>query len=335
MELRHSRLAVPVLTAVLTLLGCGQPGQHTAEASSTASAPQQFTVNPNGKLKIVAYGDVRFTTPSDHRSSNPEARRAIVQKIAELKPAFVLFTGDLVRRGEQWHDWQVYRNESKPLRDANVRLFTVPGNHELWGDKRLEHYFEQFPELKHERWYTVRAGNTLSLMLDSDVDQKDSPEWQWIDKTLASVPNDIDFVFIALHHPPLTKSSDRMTGGGHSVRPHEAELARMIEQHAATMRQKIIVLAGHVHNYERYERNGVTYIVTGGGGATPYEVPRGPTDFFRERGPNYHFVTFDVAGSVITATMHKLVLQNGTRQWQQKDTFELRAQRANAATSAR
>jgi hypothetical protein len=38
------------------------------------------------------------------------------------------------------------------------------------------------------------------------------------------------------------------------------------------------MFSGHVHNYEHQEHNGVTYFVTGGGGARPYPIERTPDD---------------------------------------------------------
>ena len=47
----------------------------------------------------------------------------------------------------------------------------------------------------------------------------------------------------------------------------------------------------HIHNYERLVRDGVTYLVSGGGGAKPYEVERTPADLYQSRDfPNYHYV---------------------------------------------
>jgi 3',5'-cyclic AMP phosphodiesterase CpdA len=275
-------------------------------------------------VHIVAYGDVRFSDPSNTRDSNPAIRQAIVKKIADDKPDFVIFTGDLVLAGDSDADWEVYRQETQPWRDAKLRLFTLPGNHDLYGDPKLVHYFAEFKELKHDRWYTIRTANTLTLMLDSAADAKGGPQWQWIEKTLASVPADIDFVLIALHHPPLTKSHDHMFGGGHSARGQEAALAEMIEQHAARMKQKIIVIAGHVHNYERYSRNGVTYIVSGGGGATPYRIQRSPGDvLYDEPFPNYHICNITVDGHKLTLEMNKVTIQSGKEKWEKKDSVEL------------
>ncbi len=65
----------------------------------------------------------------------------------------------------------------------------------------------------------------------------------------------------------------RFWGGGHSARAREQALAKMLEERQLKTRPHFIVFSGHVHNYERYEHHGVTYIVTGGGGATPYSGP--------------------------------------------------------------
>ena len=96
---------------------------------------------------------------------------------------------------------------------------------------------------------------------------------EWLAKKLDSVPSDVDFVFLLLHHPPYTSSSDKARGGGHSARHPEQLLAQMLEErqgHTA----RFVVFSGHVHNYEHQEHNGVTYFVSGGGGARPYPIKR-------------------------------------------------------------
>jgi predicted MPP superfamily phosphohydrolase len=319
-----SAIAAVVVSVLVALAGCNHKQATVSEQPEGAA--QNFIVKPahGKKLQIVAYGDVRFTDPGRTDASNPEFRRAIVQKIADEKPDFVIFTGDLVLAGGREQDWRVYQEESQPWRDAHVPLFTVPGNHDQRDDPRLTHYFAEFPELKHDRWYSIRAANTLTLMLDSNADAKGGAEWQWIDKTLDSVSANVDFILIALHHPPITKSHDEMFGGGHSARPQEIALGEMIEQHAARMKQKIIVIAGHVHNYERYLRNGVTYIVSGGGGATPYRVDRQPGDvLYGEPFPNYHICNITVDGPKLKLDMDKVTIENGTAKWEKKDSLEL------------
>jgi len=109
------------------------------------------------------------------------------------------------------------------------------------------------------------------------------------------------------------------------VRPQEQELGSLLEKYQPSMRARIIVLAGHVHNYERYERNGVTYLVSGGGGATPYMVARSADDFYRDAGPTYHICTFTLNHNELRFQMLKLSLSGSEANWVVRDSFVLRA----------
>jgi hypothetical protein len=279
----------------------------------------------SSKFAFVAYGDIRFTDPKNTGVSNPVARRALVHRIAELKPAFVTINGDLVLKGANRADWEVWQGETKPWRDASIQVFPVLGNHDLSGDPQAANFFAHAPELKNRRWYSVRAGNVLMLMLDSNSDAPDGEQWSWFAQQIAGVPDDVDFVVVSMHHPPYTHSSPLIVGGGHSARSNEERLARVLEQRQETMRARIMVFAGHVHNYERYEHGRVMYLVTGGGGATPYKINRSPQDLYHEPGPAYHFMRLSVDGRVLHAEMVKLDLQKGQSSWAVKDSFQLEA----------
>jgi len=59
----------------------------------------------------------------------------------------------------------------------------------------------------------------------------------------------VDFVFFVFHHPPYTSSSGlKIYGGGHSARPTEQALAKMLEDRQQRIRARFIVFSGHVHN---------------------------------------------------------------------------------------
>jgi 3',5'-cyclic AMP phosphodiesterase CpdA len=299
----------------------------------TALAADPLTVKVPPKFTFVAYGDVRFTDPSDHIRSNPEARRALVARIAQARPAFLLMTGDLVLSGGNPQDWKVWDAESRPLRDAGVPIFPVPGNHELVNDPQSTNYFAHFPELADRPWYSVRAGNVICFLLDSVADVSSGPQWEWLQGELSRVPADVDFLVFVLHHPPYTHSSDRLFGGGHSARPAERKLAAWLESRQPSFRPRMLVISGHVHNYERYEQGGVMYVVSGGGGATPYTVPRSSRDFYREAGPTYHYLSIAVDGRKLLVEMNKLEIVNGQAQWTVKDSFELEAAKAVPAAA--
>jgi acid phosphatase type 7 len=282
-------------------------------------------------IKIVAYGDVRFTDPEDNIHTNVTARRAIVAKVADEKPDALLFSGDMPYRGGSDDDWKVVDQEIKPIWDAKVRIYPALGNHEFMGDesRSLANWWKRFPELEGKRWYSVLFGNCYFIVLDSDSKLENTdPQQHWLDAQLARLPIEADFVFFVLHHPPYTDSHDHFIPGlGHSARKQEKRLAEELEQLQPKTRARFIVVAGHVHNYERFEHNSVTYIVTGGGGATPYHFDRSGNDKYQGgNDATYNYVRFEIKGTHLKATMLRLDTSSPEKtRFEEKDSFILDA----------
>jgi hypothetical protein len=208
-------------------------------------------------------------------------------------------------------------------------VYPALGNHDLRGNVSvaLGNYFTRFPYLQQSRYYSVRAANALILVLDSSQDETSGAQGRWLAQKLDSLPPEMSFVFVVLHHPPYTRSSDRqvLSGGGHSARQSEKRLARILEARQQRMHARIIVLAGHVHNYERYEHGGVMYFVTGGGGAHPYHINRDQDDPLLGMDVNYHYLLVEVGESAVKITMNRLEMVNNKPKWSQPDkaTVEL------------
>ncbi len=286
-------------------------------------------------FQFIAYGDIRFTDPARKDSSDPEYRRAIVAQVAKEKPNFLVITGDLVRRGGSAADWEVWDQETQPWRQAGIPILPVLGNHDTSGAPDAAPYFQRFPELKNLHWYTVRAGNCLFIMLESDPNNPDSPQWKWFLRQLRKVPNDVQFLFIVQHHPMATRSHKSMPGGGHSLRPIDGRMALLLEDRQKQLKIPIIVLAGHVHNYERYVHGGVTYITTGGGGATPYEIPREPDDPYRGQGAAYSYCRITVDRQSLRFESVKVEITEGQANFTVADSFQLGPGQAKPAVASR
>ena len=172
------------------------------------------------------------------------------------------------------------------------------------------------------------------LVLDSALDELSGPQGTWLKEQFDKVDDDTNFVFLVFHHPPYTSSTDdKVRGGGHSARETEKSLAKWLEGHQQSMRARIIVFNGHVHNYERHEHEGVTYFVTGGGGAHAYPIPRSPDDLYKDNGINYHYLLIDVNGTQTQITMNKLELVDGKPVWTKPDQAAVNA-RAKAIAGA-
>ena len=298
--------------------------------------PIELTAQVGIPFRFAFFGDTRFTNPADTRDSNATVRRTLVQAIADARPAFVSVGGDIVYHGDDANDWKTWDAETAIWHEHGIAVYPVLGNHDLSGGKlALNNYFQRFPELKNNRYYAVRAANALLLVLDSSMAELSGPQGEWLVRKLDNIPSEVEFVFVLLHHPPYTSSSDeRMYGGGHSARSEEQELGKMLEKRQQTTVARFVVLSGHVHNYERHVHNGVTYFVSGGGGAHAYRIARSPGDLFPDNNINYHFLLVEIEHGKLNVTMNRLQLKNGKAGWTKPDMARISVAAIPHATAA-
>ncbi|MFZ1132025.1 MAG: metallophosphoesterase, partial [Terriglobales bacterium] len=315
---------LPMVILSLFLGGAACSRSHSQAATHSEPVELQLLVSP--PFHFVVYGDSRFHDPKDTEAANPTARQALVQAIAQTSPAFISFGGDIVYNGYDKDDWKVFDAETAVWREKKIPVYPALGNHDLHGNEKvaLGNYFERFPDLKGSVYYSVRAANTLMLVLDSALDEISGPQGQWLTQKLDRLPGDVDYVLVVLHHPPYTSSSDdKMFGGGHSARSQEQALATMLEARQQNLRARIVVFSGHVHNYERHEHGGVTYFVTGGAGAHAYPIERGKDDPFQSKEVNYHYLQVEDDQGTLKITMNRLDLTSGKAMWTQPDSVTI------------
>ena len=314
------RNTLPVLLLLAAV--CCAP----ARAATTFSVPDSSLSNP---LVLIAYGDTRFTSTSETVASSPAARQALIAKIAAENPAAVFINGDL-----PWHgvaeDYEVYRTETRAWRDRHLRIYPALGNHEFSAcveSSCLDRWWETFPELRGRRWYSVAIGaKVVGIALDSDAPLvTGSEQGIWLENQVASLDPKVRAVLIVMHHPPV---SDVQTAkaADHNPRANEQSLAAYLETAAAHSAARFVVIAAHIHNYERLAQNGVMYLVSGGGGAKPSAVDRSADDLYRGSDfPNYHYVRFELHADVLIGEMIRLEDYDAAKpaQWKPKDRFEI------------
>jgi acid phosphatase type 7 len=326
-EMQRTALKIVAILSAAWLLICG-PGV----CASAAEQPPRFTVPaaaPGDALTFVVYGDTRFT--ENDKVVNAIARRALVEKIALEHPAAILIGGDLVYRGSDARDYQVYQSETRRWEEQRIPVFPVLGNHEFSGCGAelapcLENWWNTFGSLRPYRWYSVTLGSSLrALILDSDAPlKKGSDQRAWFEEQIGDANTDpnIKFILIMLHYPPVTDPFYP------SVRD-EKEIHRYLSWRVKSLHAQVIVVGSHVHNYERYYRSGVTYLVSGGGGAKPVPSAR----IFGEKSRlhtsvNYHYIRFVLDSGELRATMVRFdATERGTDPWTEPDHFEIKARR--------
>ena len=191
--------------------------------------------------------EARFAIYGDTRSS-PEIHQQVVQQIVLHKPEATFHTGDLNSSGKTQKEYDNFLQIISPLCQIS-RFFPARGNHE----KDLSLFLQNFPFLNGSSYYTVYQDSIRFIILDSVLDlSPGSEQFYWLQKQLKE---DIPSLLI-LHHPVFSSGE------------HSDELGLQLFLPELLQKSSVkAVFSAHDHNYERSEFKGITYIVTGGGGA--------------------------------------------------------------------
>jgi hypothetical protein len=269
-------------------------------------------ISPQQELRILVYGDMRFTDPSNTKSTNPRARKWLAEKVGTEHADAMLITGDIPFHGSNPQDWAVFEREASSWA-RGPRVYPTIGNHELrldWQPGRMN-WAAAFPHLQGNGFYSVLLGNVFIMNLNST-----EPIWprglqaDWLRTQLDHIPEQADFVILQMHIPLIADTQSEFIAN--IPAPESVVLRRYLETRAQTSRQKFIAVYGHIHNYERFEFNGITHIITGGGGAAPYPVfVRGPQDKYQDPAfPVFNYVILTIHGKKAEGTMYKIADPN-------------------------
>jgi len=324
MATRHRNLVPALILLAFLGVACSRSGQASSRTGSLNHVA--LDLNVPATFRFVAFGDTRFHDPADTEAANAAVRRALVAAIDKENPAFISIGGDIVYSGENPKDWEVWDSETALWRQHKTPVYPALGNHDLHGNLQiaLGNYFARFPDLQQSRFYSLNMGNSRMLVLDSSLEELSGPQGDWLRSQLDGLPPSVDFVFLIFHHPVYTSSSDAKTmGGGHSARSPEQALGQFLEEREQHTRARFVIFNGHVHNYERHEHGGITYFVTGGGGAHAYPITRHPKDLYQDSGINYHYLLVQVDHEHLTVTMNKLEFKDGKEVWTQPDSVKI------------
>ncbi len=173
---------------------------------------------------------------------------------------FILHAGDVVESPSSyyWDHW--FSSFADMLRRAP--FIPVLGNHE----KNHRSYYEAFclppgAGKNDEQWWALHWGDVVIVGLDTNVKKASdfTAQQDWA-RTHLSGPEPHKFVIF--HHPVFTSDAY-----------HEAGFFLDRIYHPIFVETGVdVVFNGHSHHYEHITRDGVTYLVVGGGGATPRQT---------------------------------------------------------------
>ncbi|MGE0790876.1 MAG: metallophosphoesterase [Sandaracinaceae bacterium] len=188
---------------------------------------------------------------------------------------FTVHVGDIQYYSTLIESQQVWFTLMQPLLRANAFLPCV-GNHEV--DEIEFEYVDYYQRLftpagrnGNDRWYHYQTGGVwfFSLSTEHDLDPgSEQADWLEEELTLAEADPSYRFSIVYLHRPLYTLGD---------YRPNEQQ--RMVLFDVLAAHRVPLVLAGHVHGYERFEYPDTTHVVSGAGGFTDPSVDQHLADY--------------------------------------------------------
>ena len=191
---------------------------------------------------------------------------------------------------------------TQPLRDAHIAYYPAQGNHDVaaynqpYNPLYLQRVHQPYDSGNGYHYAFTRHHNRF-IIVDSFEDYSPgSVQYRWLESELAKGQKTAASVFVMFHEGPFSV--------GPHARQEGANTSRQYLHPLFVKYRPRIVFTGHDHLYYRTKRDGVTYIVTGGGGAPLYDPENSdlaiPGDVISK---NYHAIRCVVDGSRVTGTV--------------------------------
>ncbi len=228
-------------------------------------------------LQAKSLENFTFLAFGDHRPGSgkkvPEAFLKVRDSMNNDSGAFIIDGGDLVYSGkvEEWGELFKAWKFNKPV-------FIAVGNHEYQGEG-VNIYHKYFGPTD----YSFVLGNYYFIFMNNVENgySLSASQWKWLKNELEKAKKLHKNPIIVMHTPPV----DPRPGGDHSMKSSEGKkLLNLMKEYNA------FGVFSHIHIYWYGEKNGVSYVVTGGGGAPLYAKP--------DEGGFYHYVKISVDGGI-------------------------------------
>ncbi|MBN1533138.1 MAG: metallophosphoesterase [Spirochaetes bacterium] len=230
---------IPIVL-LLVASGCG----HDAEDARYSDADWSFAV----------IGDIR--AGYDTYTSLLEIIDTIVPP-----PRFLLINGDHISNPGNDQEWNQFHRATSLVSDT-IPVFSSVGNHDVDSLVTEAIFRENVPLQGYRCYYSFVQGDFYFIILDTEVPGEvktiGGAQYAWLEDELdtAQGRGDIQTIVLAMHRPLFQSSGIP----GNIL--NTFELLALFESHSKVK----LVISSHVQAFYSIRRNGILYIVTGGGG---------------------------------------------------------------------
>lgn len=201
-----------------------------------------------------------FFSRSNDFTTEKGLMKRITEKVNNLKPDFVVFSGDLVHWVSNTAALDGFKQMCSEF-DKDIPLYFVPGNHDI--ESKPESIAAFIERYGHDRFvhkaksYTVIGYNSCVI---KDASYAEPAEYKWLEKALQRARLNKPIILVA-HHPMFLSSPDeaeRYENIGIELRK---KYLALFDKYGVDL-----VLSGHLHYCAKGEYKDIKFVTAGPAG---------------------------------------------------------------------
>jgi len=253
-------------------LECNQTYEYKLTINNKQTKRVQSFERPCNSKDAVKFAFISDTQSIKNRrwlgfQRHKSIAQALSSQIDKEKLSFLVHAGDIVSEGGVNRDWlDFFKNAKNYLR--KLPMISAIGNHEYYGEKiegNPETFFKFFRSTSDSKrgsllfelpQFNLLVHNTSYNFLTNDEVED---QFKWIKKVCLDSKKVNKKVILVSHHPAFSSSLGYISRESNFIRER---LVPLLEE----VGNVPLVLAGHVHIYERSEKSGITYLNAGSAG---------------------------------------------------------------------
>lgn len=177
-------------------------------------------------------------------SAETEAMNKAVTAINQLKPPFVVITGDFVNNSKSKEQIAAYKSMIAQI-DSSVKVYMIPGNHDIGKVSRssIDNYKKNYGETH----FSFRYGDCAFIGIDSNIVKEEDKEreevqFKWLEQELQKT-KDARFKFVFTHCSVFLKRMDEPVNYSNFSLPMREKYVRLFQKYGVNA-----IFAGHLHN---------------------------------------------------------------------------------------
>ena len=177
-------------------------------------------------------------------SAETEAMNKAVTAINQLKPPFVVITGDFVNNSKSKEQIAAYKSMIAQI-DSSVKVYMIPGNHDIGKVSRAS--IDNYKKNYGETHFSFRYGDCAFIGIDSNIIKEEDKEreevqFKWLEQELQKT-KDARFKFVFTHCSVFLKRMDEPVNYSNFSLPMREEYVRLFQKYGVNA-----IFAGHLHN---------------------------------------------------------------------------------------